>query len=116
MKRIEKYAKAALALTITGVMAGCGTARLVRSAPGKGGEVALVGLRDKARENADGVMLQVCGSKKPEVVEEGEAVVGTTTHDDGQSSIDPWRKNSTRTSNYSESTQKTEWRIKFECR
>lgn len=118
MRYSEKRSiQVAMIAVLAGVATGCGTARLVRSSPGKGGEVALQGLRDKAQEQANGMMQQVCGTKSPEIVEEGEAVIGSTTTENGSSSLDPWRKNqTTRTSNTSESTQKTEWRIKFECR
>jgi hypothetical protein len=89
------------------VFSACGTARLVKTSPGKGGEIAVAGDREKAMEQARAMMANTCGSKKPEVVEEGEAVIGETTNRSGSMFS---------TYGTSNTQQRTEWRIKFECK
>ena len=102
------------------------SARAVQSKPGKGGVLTLNPPNDpKAREKADAIMRQTCGSKKPEITEEGDAVVGTskqssTTHDEGSGGIKHgiMTFGGARPSTNQDSVEKqvTEWRITYECK
>ena len=56
------------------------SARSVSMKPGKGGILTLSPHEDpRARAKADTLMAQTCSGKKAEILEEGDAVVGTST-------------------------------------
>lgn len=90
------------------VVTGCSSIRVVKKTP-DGGVVALQGDPDGAREKAENYMQSQCASGY-DIVEEGEAVVGSETET---------RRNRggifgpTVTSS---STDRSEWRITFKCR
>jgi len=90
----------------TAALAGCslGNYRVVKTVPQKGGEVALVGVQNEAREKAEGYMRGQCPSGY-DIVEEGEAVVG-------QEQVGSRRGYMVR----SETNDKHEWRIKYQCK
>jgi hypothetical protein len=95
-------------------LAACsGSYRVVKKTQA-GGEVALVGPQESAREKADEYMRTQCPAGF-DIVEEGEAVVGSTTTArtaDGGKNIFG-QKTSTTTA---DSTDKREWRIKYQCK
>jgi hypothetical protein len=90
-----------------------GTYRVVRKTT-SGGEVALVGPQESAREKADEYMRGQCPTGF-DVVEEGEAVVGSTTTArtaDGGKNLFGQPTSTT----HADSTDKREWRIKYQCK
>ena len=96
----------------------CSGIRVVRASKA-GGEIALIGDREGAMEKARGEMERTCGGPQAyEVVEEGEAVIGEVSDSRGQATGgktifgDP----AVRTSEHTETTQKTEWRVKYACK
>jgi hypothetical protein len=101
------------------------TARAVQTKPNKGGIVTLDPPSDpRARAKADAIMKQTCGSKKAEIAEEGEAVVGSksssnTAHNSSKpSGIAGLSFASSSPTTETDSVQKqvTEWRITYECK
>src|SRR5689334_8984588 len=99
-------------------VAGCSGIRVVKASK-SGGEIALIGDREAAMEKARVEMERTCGGPQAyEVVEEGEAVVGEVSDSRGQATGghtifgDP----AVRTSQHTETTQKTEWRVKYACK
>lgn len=104
------------------------TAKSVSMRPGKGGVVTLSPQEDpRARAKADAIMQKTCGSKKAEITEEGEAVVGVskrsqTDHNSGGSNgiklssagIGFGSPSSSETD--ATERQLTEWRITYECK
>src|SRR5438128_2247359 len=72
---IASISAVALALA---TLSGCSSIRVVQKTP-SGGTVALQGAEDGAREKADEYMRSQCPAGY-EVVEEGEAVVGSVTN------------------------------------
>jgi hypothetical protein len=105
------------------------TAKSVSVRPGKGGVLTLNPHEDpRARAKADAIMNQACGGKKPEITEEGEAVVGVskrsqTDHNSGGSggiklSSNGFGFGSGGNSSETDSTERqlTEWRVTYECK
>lgn len=104
--------KSAVALAIVAVVcaSGCslGNYRVVKKTQ-SGGEIALLGVRDEAQEKANAYMASVC-AKGFTILEEGEAVVGTTG--EARTGRGAFNTVSTQT----ETHDKTEWRIKYQCK
>jgi len=111
-----------LAVGLLSLGVGCGNIRVVRA--GKhGGEIALVGDRAKALELARNEMARTCGGpERYEVVEEGEAVVGTVSSQREESTTQRGQtffgRPAVRTSTVgtTDTHQKTEWRLHYECK
>jgi len=100
------------------MMTGCSGIRVVRASKA-GGEIALIGDREAAMEKAREEMARVCGGPgNYEVVEEGEAVVGSVTDESGNATAGRgiFGNPTVRTNSHSETTQKTEWRVKYACK
>lgn len=107
------------------------TAKSVTIRPGKGGVLTLAPQDDpRARAKAQAIMQQTCRGKTPEIVEEGETVVGTTTtaktvkenssannriviRKGKKTTIQPVNDATTETA---ESRNVTEWRVTYECK
>jgi hypothetical protein len=103
-----------LGLSISLSLAACtfGNYRVVKKVP-NGGEVALEGMRDEARQKAEGYMKEQCSSGY-DVLEEGEAVVGQESSAQSRPGTTLLGTKSTNT-NVS-TTDKREWRIKYQCK
>lgn len=101
----------AIALSSLG-LAGCGTYRVVRRTP-NGGEVALQGTPGKAHEAADQYMASQCPGGY-DIVEEGEAVIGSETQAQTTRDKNVWGRPVQRTTE--STTEKSEWRIKYQCK
>jgi len=98
------FAVSMLALT------GCGAIRVVQRTP-TGGVVALEGDQDKAREKAAEYMASQC-PEGYQVVEEGETVVGQEMREESRrEKVFGVPVKETR----SETTDKREWRMKYQC-
>jgi hypothetical protein len=95
--------------SVLGLAACGGTFRVVRQTP-EGGVVALKGDRDDAHAKAEQFMASQCGGGGYAILEEGEAVIGETSHATGVY----WGAGVS-TGNTS-TTQKTEWRISYRCK
>ncbi len=93
-------------------LGGCGTYRVVRRTP-NGGEVALQGTPGKAHEAADQYMASQCPSGY-DIVEEGEAVIGSETQAQTTRDKNVWGRPVQRTTE--STTDKSEWRIKYQCK
>jgi hypothetical protein len=111
-----------LAIGLLSTAVGCGNIRVVRAGR-HGGEIALVGDRAKALELARGEMARTCGGPdRYEVVEEGEAVVGTVSSQREESTTQRGQtffgRPAVRTSTVGtvDTHQKTEWRLHYECK
>lgn len=92
-------------VVLIALVAACATTREVKKSPGKGGVITVhEGIFGDARSMAKQTMKENCGAKKPVVVEEGEAVIGTST----TSRSGEW-------SSSSDSEDKREWRITYKC-
>jgi hypothetical protein len=111
-------------LSASASLAACtpyGEIRVVKTSK-SGGEMALLGVRDLARQKAEAEMARACGANNFEVLEEGEAVVGQVEHAQGSTSSTNGRTifgrpaAVTSGSSQTETTQKTEWRLKYSCR
>jgi len=112
MKNVLVFAALGIALTA------CSGIRVVRASKA-GGEIALIGDREGAMDKARDEMARVCGGPNAyEVVEEGEAVVGEVTDTRGSASqgTGVFGQPTTYGSAHSETTQKTEWRVKYACK
>jgi hypothetical protein len=96
--------------SLLGVIAltGCSGIRVVQKTQ-TGGVVALQGAEGGAREKADEYMRQQC-PKGYEIVEEGEAVVGQTTHADTRPGVFLGSHTTAR------SEDRREWRITYQCK
>ena len=91
------------------VLFGCATARTVSVTPGKGGVVALKpGLFGDPRQKATELINGNCGSGHT-IVKEGEAVIGTTGEERERTT---WYGGKAKDI---DTTNKTEWRIKYKC-
>ncbi len=126
------YLKISTALIIVLNMASCAhdwtTAKSVSVKPGKGGVLTLNPHEDpRARAKADAIMKQTCGTKKAEITEEGDAVIGVskrsqTEHNSGGSGGIRLSSNgffgSGGNSSETDSTERqlTEWRVTYECK
>lgn len=105
------------AFGLTGLVvfgAGCihGNYRVVKTIP-NAGEVALEGPQEEAHQKAEGYMATRCPSGY-DILEEGETVVG-------QNATSETRRGSTAliiptTQTQSSTTDKREWRIKYQCK
>jgi hypothetical protein len=92
----------------------CSGIRVVKASKA-GGEIALIGNREEAMELAKTEMGKTCGGPdKYEVIEEGEAVVGAVTNESGSANRNVFGGVSMH--GQSETTQKTEWRVKYGCK
>lgn len=106
-------------------------ARKVQVQPNKGGVVAMyTEHRDEDRAMAEGIMSNSCSNSGYSILEEGEVVVGTVTNAKSEFSdakagtqvgslwgiplTSGGKDASTQTS--SETSQKKEWQIKYECK
>lgn len=89
----------------------CGSARVVQRTQ-YGGVVALQGDRGKAMEGAHREMAAHCGAGNYTIVQEGEEVVGSVTEYGERTEHDPYGES---TGGAAETTQKTEWRIHYQC-
>lgn len=114
MKKVMLLGVAVCALGLVG----CSGIRVVKASKA-GGEIALIGDREAAMEKARGEMERVCGGPQAyEVVEEGEAVIGEVSDSRGnaQAGRGIFGNPEVRTSEHTETTQKTEWRVKYACK
>jgi hypothetical protein len=114
--------KIAVAVMVMGSV-GChfGNIRVVKTSKA-GGEIALLGSRDEAREMANAEMARNCGGNNYEVLEEGETVVGQVEQTSGSQTNTAGRTwygaPATQTTGSSTTTtsQRTEWRLKYQCK
>ena len=103
------FALSALAV----LLVGCASARMVSMQPAKGGVIAVLPSGSvEARQKATVMMQNNCGSKKVEITEEGEAVIGHTSTGSANTSLTGHLLG---TNTNSDTTQKTEWRITYKC-
>jgi len=93
--------------------AGCvhGNYRVVKKV-NTGGEVALEGPQEEARQKADGYMHGACPSGF-DILEESEAVVGSNSASQTKTGVG-WLGPQANTQ--STTTDKREWRIKYQCK
>jgi len=99
----------ALASTLAAIaVAGCSSFRVVEKSQ-TGGVVALSGPRDDAHQKAEEFMAAQCPLGY-QIVDEGEAVIGEDTQGVARPSVFGGGTTATST------TQKTEWRIKYQCK
>jgi hypothetical protein len=89
------------------LVAGCSSYRVVKITP-NGGEVALQGSQESAREKAAEYMSSRC-PQGYDIVEEGEAVVGQ----DLQARTGPGLFGAT---TYGSTSDRREWRIRYQCK
>ena len=100
-------------LVLLASLGACATARVVKSQPGKGGIIAVIPKDSaEARQKAMDIMATNCTPKKPEILEEGEAVVGQSSHSNGNASV---VGSFIGTSSTTSSHQETEWQISYKC-
>ncbi len=91
----------------------CATTRVVQKRHQKSGVIMVKdGIIGDARADAKKLMADNCGRKRPVVVEEGEAVVGSTT--DGRERKSVLFKGVSYGS--SETRNVTEWQLKYVCK
>lgn len=97
------------AITLMAIhLSACATIREVKKSPGKSGIIMVQeGIGGDARADAKQKMKENCGGKTPVILEEGEAVIGSTNSGHNSDSI--WFSSS-------ESEDKREWRIKYKCK
>jgi hypothetical protein len=98
----------------------CATVRVVKSQPGKGGELAVKDgfIGEPASVIADRTMSANC-SRGYVVTEEGEHVVGSTSRTSGSEESKGSvvsSKSSKSISSETSTSDVTEWRIKFKCK
>lgn len=104
-------------------------ARNVKKKPGKSGIIALkLEHRDEDRTLADSLMKRNCGSKKIEITDEGEVVVGSVTKSNTEKrdstervsgkffGMDVISGNPASQSTQSETVSKKEWQLKYICK
>lgn len=106
------------AIAAAGMLSGCSAIRVVRASK-SGGEIALLGDREQAMEKARVEMANTCGGPANyDIVEEGETVIGTHTTTSEQTEAGrTWTgAPATRTTAAQDTTQKTEWRVKYACK
>jgi hypothetical protein len=104
MKRLGLLAAFAL-------VAGCGSARVVQRTQ-YGGVIALEGDRGKAMDAAHGEMGRHCGAGNYTIVQEGEEVIGSETEYGERTDYDEYGES---TGGGSSTTNKTEWRVHYQC-
>ncbi|RYE94286.1 MAG: hypothetical protein EOO75_02380 [Myxococcales bacterium] len=94
----------------------CGSIRVVSITP-SGGEVALQGDQDKARDKAEDYMANRCGPQGYDILSEQEAVVGQVATSSGPTYGVGGRRSGIAFSTMQTSTNdKHEWRITYQCR
>lgn len=100
-----------LVLATAGVtLVACSGIRVVKASK-SGGDIALIGNREEAMEKAKVEMARTCGgADRYDILEEGEAVIGEVTNASANRNVFGG------ISGQSESTQKTEWRVKYGCK
>lgn len=105
---------ALIACVSTSLLVGCGSYRVVRKTA-TGGEVALEqqGTMGQSHEKAVEYIASQCPSGY-EIVEEGEAVIGSDTTAQSADGRDIFGRNVNRSA--STTTEKREWRIKYQCK
>lgn len=112
LMKTSSFSAIACVLALTSIaLGGCGTYRVVKKTP-NGGEVALQGSPEKAREAAAEYMSAQC-PQGYDIVEEGEAVVGSETTARTQKEK---VFGVPTTSTTAETTDKREWRLKYQCK
>jgi hypothetical protein len=95
---------------VAAALSACATTRVVKTQPGKGGEIMVQeGIFGDARADANKKMKANCGKRKPEIQEEGEAVVGK--HKSSDTQLTKWGAVTS-----GDEDDKTEWRIKYRCK
>lgn len=106
----------ALLVVLLALLACGGSIRVVKASKA-GGEIALIGDRQSAMDKARAEMDRVCGGPW-DIQEEGEQVIGSVTNEQGQASQGTgiFGQPVTNTSSQSETTQKTEWRVRYTCK
>ena len=103
-----------LPLLCASLFASCATTRVVQTQPQKGGTIAVHdGLIGDARSDAKAKMKANCPKGRYQIVEEGEAKVGSSSR--GNSDSKKTNYGITLTSTDSETRDVTEWRIKYRC-
>jgi hypothetical protein len=105
---------AVVACVSTSILAGCGSYRVVRKTP-NGGEVALEqsGTREQSHEKAVAYIASQCPNGY-DIVEEGEAVIGSDTAAQSVDGRDMFGRPTNQSA--STTTEKREWRIKYQCK
>lgn len=94
----------------------CGSIRVVSITP-TGGEVALQGDQDKARDKAEEYMASRCGPAGYDVLSEQEAVVGQVATSSGPTyGVGGRRSGVSFTTMQTSTNDKREWRITYQCR
>lgn len=98
------------AFIITIFISGCATTRVVKKQPNVGGVIMVQeGIYGNARADADKIMRENCGRKKPVILEEGEAVVGTSTRGSEHTGKNSKSVNAS-------TVDAREWRITYKCK
>ena len=118
MSSIIRSSFVATALVAAAVaLAGCSAIRVVK-ANKAGGEIALLGNREDAMTKAGVEMNRICGAHGFEVVEEGEAVIGThsTSEEQAVGGRTFFGAPAVKTTGSTDTVQKTEWRVKYICK
>ncbi len=99
-------------------LVGCSAARVVRETK-TGGEIALLGDREEARQKANAMMAAKCQAGY-EVDEEGDVVVGQETQarsdQYSRNRSSGWGRPSSTTTTSATSRDVTEWRILYHCK
>jgi hypothetical protein len=136
MEGIMKISTTVICLGLAISLSGCASlfqyrpyARTVKKQPSKGGIIALnVDHRGEDEDLAKSMMQQNCGSLKAVVTEENEVVVGSVTNSKAEKFDNKRKKEGTflgmdvvsgndgETQTSSETTQKKEWQMIYECR
>jgi hypothetical protein len=101
-----------IAMSLSLAACSFGNYRVVKKVQ-NGGEVALEGMQEPAREKATAYMAEQCPSGV-EIVEEGEAVVGQNASSESRPGTTLFGTKTTNTS--TSTTDKREWRIKYQCK
>ena len=90
------------------ILNSCATTRQIRVVPGKEGEIMVrEGVIGDARAEARTIMKSNCGKKSPEILEEGEHVVGKISNSEEK------RRNSKSITKQARTEDMREWRIKY---
>ncbi len=134
-KNFGKNTKPLIILSILALLPSCAGmnkyrpyARNVKKKPGRSGVVALkLEHRKEDRDLALNFMNSNCGSKKSQITDEGEVVIGTTTNSNSRSreggstqfgslfGIPLKSETADQTSKTSTTTQEKEWQITYKC-
>ena len=104
-----------LIMFLLGFMTNCASTRVVKQRPGKSGIIMVrEGMIGDARSEAKSIMKRNCGHKRPIVIEEGEAVVGSSTRGTARTGKGLFGLKTTR--GRSKTRNVTEWRVKYKCK